>query len=155
MHILYTTGMPLHATMYPYNPLASVHAPYLLPHTPLPPLPIPGNPPPLTSLKKDIAWILEYLTCTNRMYVIDEDHLEPLFIFVDACTLGAGALCQAEAYHTQFPLSIQERHHPICNIEVLSVVVAIRWWTMELEGSRLTLNNDNAMEEVTFQVRKG
>ena len=50
-------------------------------------------------------WFVEYLPCTNTVYIIDEGHQEPVHIFVDACTSGTGALCQAEVYHTQFPPS--------------------------------------------------
>ena len=53
--------------------------------------------------KKDTAWFMDYHPWTNRVYIIDEDHWEPVHIFVDTCASGAKTLCQSKGYHAQFP----------------------------------------------------
>ena len=46
----------------------------------------------------------------------DRAHIQ---VFVDACTMGCRAICQLEAYHARFLVSILEEGHPICQLEVL------------------------------------
>ena len=105
--------------------------------------------------QKDIAWFLEYLPCTNGVYIIDEGRREPVHIFVDICTSLADAPNQTESYHIQFPLSVQEKHHPICNLEALNSVVAISMWDPGMQGRMVTLHTDSAMALAIFQAGKG
>ena len=78
-------------------------------------------------LQNGIAWFLEYLP-QKGVYIIHEDHREPVHIFINACNSGACTLCQADVYHTQFPQSVWElaaSPYAQLNFEVLSAVVAI------------------------------
>ena len=40
-----------------------------------------------------------------------------------------------EAYHAEFPDSVLEVQHPICHLEALNTVVAVRRWVSFLNGS--------------------
>ena len=52
-------------------------------------------------------------------------HMGPICLYVDACTMGCGAICQEEAYNTELSQFIIRQSHLICHLEALNAVVAI------------------------------
>ena len=53
---------------------------------------ISGHKPLSHEFHKYINWFKPYLRWTNGVYIIDEDHREPIHMFLDACASGAIAL---------------------------------------------------------------
>ena len=98
---------------------------------------------------------MEYLTQTNWVYVIDEDHQEPVHIFMDAYTSDTRVLCQLEECHAQLPPSVWKKQHTICNLEALNAAVAIRRWALTLQGKLANLHSDSTMVLVILKVEKG
>ena len=64
-------------------------------------------------LNKDVNWFINYLAGTNNVFIMDQDHRSPIHIYVDICTTCCGAICQAEAYHSELPAAILQENHPI------------------------------------------
>ena len=82
--------------------------------------------------KKDINWFRKYLAGTNSIFMIDQDARQPVHICVDTCTTGFGTMCQVEVYHTEFSPAILQECHPICELEAVNTVVALKRWTSQL-----------------------
>ena len=89
--------------------------------------------------------------------MMDEDGRQPVHMcmYVDACTTGDGALCQLEAYYTEFTNSVLEVQHPICHLEVFNTVIAVSRWVPHINSRCVTLYSDSAMAVAIFQAGKG
>ena len=61
--------------------------------------------------------------------MIHEDTRIPIPLFIDACATGAGTICGDQAYH------------PLCHMEAVNVVAALRTWAHRLMGCRVHLHN--------------
>ena len=59
-----------------------------------------------TKFHKDLQSFQLYTACTNSVSMMNEDSRKLVHIYVDACTTGCGALCQADAYHAKCPLQV-------------------------------------------------
>ena len=105
--------------------------------------------------KKDVNWFINYLGGTNGVFIIDQDHRSPKHVYVDACTTGCGAICQAEAYHSEFQASILQANHPICELEAINAMVALKCWTPQLTAQNVVLHSDSATVLVIFQAGRG
>ena len=70
----------------------------------------------------DVNWFINYLAGTNSVFIMDQDHRSPIHVYVDTCTTGCRAVCQAEAYHSESPASILQENHPICELEAINAI---------------------------------
>ena len=67
--------------------------------------------------RKDLHQFADYLPSTNRVYMILANSREPIHLYVDACSMGAGDICGSQAYYVEFPAEIIDANHPICHLE--------------------------------------
>ena len=84
---------------------------------------------------------------------MEEDMRQPIHIYVDVCTTGCSALCQAEVYHAIFLQKVVEEGNLICKLEALNV--AIKLWAPTLAGRQVMLHSDSAMAAAMFHAGKG
>ena len=102
--------------------------------------------------KKDLAWFHQYLPCTNGVFLIHEESRTPIPLFVDACTSGCGAVTSDQAYHRVFPPQILHQNLPICHLEALNAVVALKVWAHMFSGHLVHLFSVNTTSVAIFQV---
>ena len=65
-------------------------------------------------------------------------------MYIDACSTGCGGCTDTDAYHTKFPFHIMAEDKPICHLEALNTVVALRLWAPQLVHKLVHLFADNA-----------
>ena len=96
-------------------------------------------------LRSDIEWWLFFLSHYNGISVIPSDVLisNPELFATDACLSGCGAVCFGEYFHREFPEFILAQDLHINELELLTVVIAIKLWSRKLEGLRVELLSDN------------
>ena len=77
--------------------------------------------------QRDIDWFLRFLPSYNGIHLINtpvgDEHVE-----LDSCLSGCGAIYRGEYYHEVFPEHILAQNMPICQLEMLNIVVASRTW---------------------------
>ena len=59
---------------------------------------------------------------------MSQETRDPVELFVDACVTGCGTICHLEAYHVAFLGKTIAAQHPICQLEALNVLAALRQW---------------------------
>ena len=102
---------------------------------------------PLTDeLRSDLDWWLFILSQYNGISVIPSDVLisNPELFATDACLSGCRAICFGEFFHREFPDFILSQDLHINELELLTVVIAIKLWSRKLEGLKVELLSDNS-----------
>ena len=61
----------------------------------------------------------------------------------DTCLIGAGATFAENYFHCNFPDFIREQQLHINNLELLTIVVAVKVWGHLLTGKKLVIKRDN------------
>jgi hypothetical protein len=105
--------------------------------------------------KKDLAWFAHFLPSTNGIFIIQPEAPPQHHIYVDSCLSGAGALYNQQAYHTVYPEELRRQEHPICHLEALNCVAALKQWGPQLTGKAVTLHCDSATAVAVLQLGKG
>ena len=97
-------------------------------------------------MRSDIEWWLLFLSHYNGISVIPSDVLisNPELFATDACLSGCGAVCFGEYFHRKFPAFILAQDLHINELELLTIVIAIKLWSRKLEGLKVELLSDNA-----------
>ena len=67
----------------------------------------------------------------------------PRLFPTDACLTGCGAVCDGEFFHCRFPDEILQQRLHINQLELLTVVVAVKIWHSKLQRLTLELLVDN------------
>ena len=96
-------------------------------------------------LKLDLQWWLHFLDKYNGVSVISTAFLESgeSLFSTDATLTGCGALCEGEYFHDLFPSFITQQQLSITQLELLTVVVAVKRWQIRLQGRCIMLHCDN------------
>ncbi|XP_029184192.2 uncharacterized protein LOC114952381 [Acropora millepora] len=96
-------------------------------------------------LKLDLQWWLHFLDKYNGVSVIGTAFLESgeRLFSTDATLTGCGALCEGEYFHDLFPSFITQQQLSITQLELLTVVVAVKRWQIRLQGRCIMLHCDN------------
>ena len=63
--------------------------------------------------------VCENLPSTNSVYIMNADSRVLVHLYVDACSIGAGASAGCQTYHTEFPTDIIYAKVPICHLQEL------------------------------------
>ena len=81
----------------------------------------------------------------NGVSVIPTDIVvsNPQLFATDACLTGCGAVCFGEFFHCEFPDEILQKRLHINQLELPTVVVAVKTWHSKLQGLTLELLVDN------------
>ena len=102
---------------------------------------------PLTEeLRSDLDWWLFFLSHYNGISVIPSDVLisTPELFATDACLSGCGVICFGKNFRREFPDFILSQDPHINELELLTVVIAIKLWSRKLGGLKVELLSDNA-----------
>ena len=96
-------------------------------------------------LKLDLQWWLHFLGKYNGVSVIGTAFLESgeRLFSTDATLTGSGGLCEGEYFHDLFPSFITQQQLSITQLELLTVVVAVKRWQIRLQGRCIMLHCDN------------
>ena len=96
--------------------------------------------------KRDLVWWRTFISVYNGVSILPGDRWSApdAVLATDACLTGCGAICGKSYFHSEFPevIKLQELH--IHNLELLTVVVALRLWHNELAGNRVLIYCDNS-----------
>ena len=95
--------------------------------------------------KKDLIWWFHFLPKYNGVSMMDfEEWSEPdQLCATDACLVGAGGTFADSCFHCEFPDFIRKENLHINNLELLTIVVAVKLWGHLWKGKKLVLNCDN------------
>ena len=58
--------------------------------------------------------------------MMDKDYRTLVHIYLDICNIGCSTMFQVNAYHAEFPQEGLGEKGPICELEVLNAVVAVK-----------------------------
>ena len=96
-------------------------------------------------IKKELRWWLQFLPKYNGVSMMDlEEWSDPdQFCATDACLVGAGGTFDESYFHCEFPGFIRSKKLHINNLELLTIVVAVKLWGPQLTGKKLVINCDN------------
>ena len=108
-----------------------------------------------SGFQKGINWFCAYLQCTTGMYIMHADSCAPRSPFVDACGMGAGAIFSHLAYHTKFLPQFVGEDNPICHLDAVNAMAALRSWLSQPQGCLIHLHMDNSTEAALFQLSRG
>lgn len=90
---------------------------------------------PLTDdLRSDIDWWILLLSHYNGVSVISSNLIisNSEQFATDACLSGCGAVCFGECFHREFPDFIQTHGRHINELELLTIIVAMKLWARKL-----------------------
>ena len=96
--------------------------------------------------KADLHWWYHFLPVFKEGSLIKTSpwSRDPLYLFTDACSTGAGGYFSGQYFHTPFTGFILQRFgHDINTLELLSIMLALKLWGASLRGQRLVLQCDN------------
>ena len=104
---------------------------------------------------KDVEWWIKFMPQYNGMSMLWlYDNLTPnSYIATDTCMIGGGGHCGKEYFHFKFSEEVLHQVDHILQLELLTVVVAIKLWVKQLRGKIVRLYSDN--EASVFAVNKG
>ena len=77
--------------------------------------------------KRDVEWFRRFLPDYNSVHIIGST--ADTSIEIDSCLTSCGGISDTEYYHTTFPDVILAADHPICHLEMLNIVVAVKLWS--------------------------
>ena len=102
--------------------------------------------------RKDLAWFHWYLCCTDGMFQIHEEFRTPIPLYGDTCTSCCGVVTTTQAYNMEFPPDILKQQLPICHLEALNAVVALKIWAPIFTKQFIHLFSDNTTAMAIFQA---
>ena len=77
-------------------------------------------------------------------YIPSQIWAEPDVSFsTDSCLRGCGGICGAEYFHASYPQVIVDQDLPIHALEMLAVLVAVRFWGKTCAGGKIQIYCDN------------
>ena len=105
--------------------------------------------------RKDLLWWREFASIFNGVSVLpDHQWSEPDAVFsTDACLSGCGGVFGDTYFRSEFPVSVMAMKLHIHDLELLSIVVAVRLWKDQLRGKRVIVYCDN--EPSVFALNSG
>ena len=94
--------------------------------------------------KRDLEFFLRLLPQINGVKIINKSLLVPKEVIeLDACLTGCGAWCGRQFYGRKFPSEVLKDNHPIAHLELLNLIVAVKFWQKWWAGHRIEIRCDN------------
>ena len=93
--------------------------------------------------QKDIAWFRRFMPDYNGIHLI-KCAMPHIQVHVDSCLTGCGGFWHTHYYHGEFPKCIINAQYPICYLEMLNVLVALRIWGHMWNDKQVLLFCDNS-----------
>ena len=97
------------------------------------------------SFRKDMQWWSMFVEKFNgTSYIPPLRWAEPDIAFsTDSSLQGCGGICGYEFFHAVYPEFILQQEYPIHALEMLAVLIAVRFWGRYCSGSKLQIFCDN------------
>jgi len=97
-------------------------------------------------MQLDIQWWLHFLPQFNRVSLIKPFLWDfQCFNFAtDASLCGGGATCRSDCIRFIFPDDILSSSLHINTLELSTIVVAVKHWALQLQGSKFIISSDNS-----------
>lgn len=99
------------------------------------------------NVKKDLEWWLKFMKEYNGIsMMLGKSVEEPDGTFAsDACLVGCGAFQQSDKtyFHRPFPKFLVDQKRPIHQLEMITLVVAVKLWGENFAGKRISIYCDN------------
>jgi hypothetical protein len=97
--------------------------------------------------KKDIKWWKEFIDRFNGTVMMPfQDWSSPDKVFaVDACLTSCGGINWdfRQVFSCEFPDFILSENHPICELELLTIIVAIKLWISNIKSKKIIIYSDS------------
>jgi hypothetical protein len=106
---------------------------------------------------KDLDWWRKFLIQFNGvsiLYPLQWSVPDSVFS-TDSCLSGCGGYFEGSYFHTQFPPHILEQDLHINQLELLTVVVALKLWGRHWRGNRIRILCDNITSVQVINTGKG
>ena len=104
-----------------------------------------------SDFKADLHWMLCFLPSFNGIRMIHADVPYDNNICLDSCLSGCGGFLGDLYYHEEYPDFIKSMNLPICQLEMLNVVVAMKAFGKHLAQTSVQLHCDNAAVVAVLQ----
>ena len=92
--------------------------------------------------RQDINWWLNFLPHFNSVSLIKGG--EPIVLFAtDACLIAGGGTHGHEFFSYVFPLELTELAKSITQLEMITVIIAVKLWASHWKGLKLMVKCDN------------
>lgn len=97
------------------------------------------------SFKKDVQWWVLFMETYNGVsYIPPLVWDEPDVLFsTDSCLTGCGGICGLEYFHQSYPKQIIDLGLPIHALEMLAVLIGVRFWGGKCCGGKVQIFCDN------------
>ena len=97
------------------------------------------------SFKKDVQWWVLFMETYNGVsYIPPLVWDEPDVLFsTDSCLRGCGGICGLEYFHQNYPKQIIDLGLPIHALEMLAVLIGVRFWGGKCCGGKVQIFCDN------------
>ena len=95
--------------------------------------------------RKDIEWWIAFLPQfdgVSMLWLQDKLKIDEV-LAMDVCLNGGGACCESEFFHFRFPDSIKVKTNHITQLELLTIVIAVKLWIHKFTGKVVRLSLDN------------
>ena len=97
--------------------------------------------------KQDVYWWVHFMPKYNGISVIPKANWSTVnsIIATDACLSGCGGFnfLTCEFFHAEFPIEIQRENWSINELELLTIMVALKVWAGQLRAERFKIHCDN------------
>ena len=104
---------------------------------------------------KDIIWWRNFLPTFDGISILWlDDSLPPgALMALDASMTGGRAVHKQEFFHVKFPEFVKHKATNIAQLELFTVMLAIKMWASDLEGKVVRFYTDNA--NAMYTINKG
>ena len=97
--------------------------------------------------RQDVYWWVHFMPQYNGVSLIPRPHWSEVnsIIATDACLTGCGGynFLSNEYFHAEFPAVVLEEQWSINELELLSIMVALKIWAVQLKAERFKVLSDN------------
>ena len=98
-----------------------------------------------SKIHKDVNWWIKFMNIYNGVSMLWlKDELPPSIILAtNACLTAGGGNCGTEYFPFRFPESVLHQTEHISQLELFTVVIALKFWVDQLRGKVIRLFSDN------------
>lgn len=96
-------------------------------------------------VKKDLQWWHRFLPVYNGVSMMQyENWSNPDTVFSsDACSDGCGGFWHGAFFHAKFPPQFMEKPFHITALEVIAIIICLKFWGSSFKGKRIVVFCDN------------
>ena len=106
-------------------------------------------------LRKDLKWWKHFLPEFDGISILwlQDSMMVDEYLASDACLTGGGAIHCKDFFHFKFTNEILQQTHTIVQLELFTIVIALKKWSIELQGKVIHFSTDNEVSK--FAINSG